>query len=442
MSHSSAVAKTGASRPASGLRAAGLLVCLGYLGVLGARAGQGGLLSVADVLPLGVWFGSALLLVGILRVARFAGSGALLGGLLLLSGIGVLVRARMSGAVEGVGDMSLWIQPMGFAWLWLGWAASRRGRIASWRSLWPFAALLCPLVLGGLLVVGSRFRGALYGPGGMTPTELLKVLVPFALAGAFAHAEGEWRGRPLWRPPWGPLLALSLAWALLCALLVLQRDLGMVLLLSLTLLGILVRATGSLSWAGAAALAGGAGLWAASRLFAHGARRMEAWLDPFSDPTGAGWQVLQGLSGLYAGGLAGTGFGRGRPDRLPIAGSDFVYAVYGEETGYLGCLLLLLLYGVLFSAARRIVHAQKGAFAGLLAAGISAAFLAQVTVNIAGVVTLLPITGIPLPWISQGGSSYWVTSLQLGLLLGMSEPGGTKVTGRKAASRSSGGRSR
>jgi cell division protein FtsW len=163
-----------------------------------------------------------------------------------------------------------------------------------------------------------------------------------------------------------------------------------------------------------------------TRYMDHGARRLQAWMDPFADPTGSGWQVLQGLTGLYAGGLTGTGLGGGRPDRLPIAGSDFVYAVYGEELGYIGCVLLLGLFAQLILRSAAVANIQTDRFSGLLASGLAAVLAVQVVVNIAGVVTLLPITGITLPYISQGGSSIWVTSILFGLLLGMAEPGEEK----------------
>jgi len=153
----------------------------------------------------------------------------------------------------------------------------------------------------------------------------------------------------------------------------------------------------------------------------HGARRLEAWLDPFADPTGSGWQVLQGLSGLYAGGLAGTGIGEGEPDRLPIAASDFVYAVYGEELGFIGCVLLILLLAGLIKQCAMSSSRNPNAFSSLVAIGLTAQLAIQFFVNIAGVVTLLPVTGITLPYISQGGSSFWVASIQFGLLMGIGD---------------------
>lgn len=397
-----------------------LLVTAAQLLVLGARHQEGRPLHLMDLVPFLFWLLSSLILVTALRAARYRGSVALLAGALLLSGIGVVVRARMSGTAENVRDMHLLIQPLGFALLFLAWMVVRKDRHGLLRPFWALSALAILAMAGLMLVIGSRFRGGVYAPGGMTPTEILKLFLPVALAGFFTWRDA-WEDRPVWNPPFTDTLLLGIFWMLLCALLVLHRDLGLVLLLSLTALAVLIVATRRASWGILAVAALGGGAFLVLRFFTHGARRFEAWLNPFADPTGSGWQVLQGLSGLYAGGLLGTGFGSGRPDRLPIASSDFVYAVYAEEVGYLGSLLLLLLFALLFRAGMNITRQQDEEFARLLAAGLTASLALQTLVNIAGVVQVLPVTGITLPYISQGGSSYWVTSVQIGLLLGLSD---------------------
>jgi cell division protein FtsW (lipid II flippase) len=356
-----------------------------------------------------------------MKIGGYAGPVALPGAILTLSAVGVLVRSRMAGSVEGFGGWSLWIQPLGFVWMWFAWVWSRRERLETWRHVWGMAYLMSLMVITALLVMGSRFRGAMYGPGGMTPSELLKIFIPVALAGFFATDLKIWDGRGLWNPPVGRVLFLGVAWAGLCGLLVLQRDLGMVVLLSLMLMVLLVQVTRSWSWAVISSVLVGSGGWLVWTYVSHGARRLEAWLDLFADPTGSGWQVLQGLSGLYAGGLAGTGFGEGEPDRLPIASSDFVYAVYGEELGFLGCVLLLVLVAALIRQGARSAARNPKPFSSLLAVALTAQLAIQFFVNIAGVVTLLPVTGITLPYISQGGSSFWVASIQFGLLMGIGD---------------------
>lgn len=409
------------------------LVATGQLMVLGARAREGRELVAGDLFPWMLWALASVAVVVVLRLARFQGSRGLLAGTLLLSGIGVIVRSRVSGATPGVADMSLWIQPAGFALLLGAWWISRGGA-GCLRPFWAASLLAAFALAGAMLAVGARFRGGVYAAGGTTPTELFKLFIPLFAAGFFARGDESWQNRPVWRPPVGDAVLLAILWAAFCVLLALKRDLGLVLLLSLTLLVVLVCATRRVSWLVAALGGMVAAAFLVIRHFAHGARRFEAWLNPFADPTGSGWQVLQGLSGLYAGGIMGTGLGSGRPDRVPIASSDFVYAVYGEELGFLGSLLLLALFAHLLRAGARVTRAQNDTFSHLLAAGLTASLGAQILVNIGGVVNLLPVTGITLPLVSQGGSSLWVVCAQLGMLLGLSEtrPAGK---GRRGAKR-------
>lgn len=410
------------STPA-GLPLGGILLAVttGFLLVLGARSNQGQTPRLADLLPFLGWALSSVLLVAALRIGSFRGSRGLVGLALLLAGLGVLVRSRIEGAAEQEMSLGLLAQPLGMVWLWLAWAVTRKGRTGILKPFAGMSYLLSLAIVAAVMLLGNRFRGAMYGPGGMTPTELLKLFVPLALTGFFASDESKWKGRTCLNPPVGGAGVLVVGTALLAGLLVLQRDLGLVVLLGGVLVVMLVTATRSWSWGVLAAGVAGAGGWAVIRVLPHGARRIEAWLNPFADSTGSGWQVLQGLSGLYAGGLVGTGLGGGRPDRVPIAGSDFVYAVIGEELGYLGCLLVLALFGLILRECRRISSSQRDVFSFLLGTGLTAALAVQILVNIAGVVGLLPVTGITLPYISQGGSSYWVTSVQFGLLLGLSD---------------------
>jgi len=410
-----------------------LMMLAAALLVFGARVRGGQVVTLWDLVPWVLWFLSSSALTLGLVVGKYEGPRAFPSILILLSGVGVMVRARMAGSLEEVSGLREWIPALGMLWTLLIWFFFRRGRVEMLRPMWMPSFLLALLIPAGLLLIGTRFRGAVYAPGGLTPTEGLKLLIPVALAGFFAAPSFRWKDRSLFRFRFGPTLGLAIGWALLCAMLVLQRDLGMVVLLAFSLLAMLVSVTRSWSWAFPAVAAAAGGGILVLRYFEHGARRLTAWTDPFADPTGSGWQVLQGLSGLYAGGLTGTGPGGGRPDRIPIGSSDFVYAVYGEEAGFVGCVLLLILFGLLSAQGARIAARQHTDFSFLLAVGITAGVMGQVIVNIGGVVTLLPVTGIPLPYISQGGTSAWVTGILMGLLLALSEPGAPpkKSSGKK-----------
>jgi len=156
-------------------------------------------------------------------------------------------------------------------------------------------------------------------------------------------------------------------------------------------------------------------------LFSHGQRRIQAWQAPFDDPTGAGWQILQGLSGMYSGGLWGEGFGRGNPEYIPIAESDFIYSVIGEELGFLGCAAVVVFYLILFGRGLRVADRIGSGFGMLLCGGLTTILATQTFLNIGGVTKFIPLTGITLPFISQGGSSLLVAFISLGLILAVSD---------------------
>ena len=141
------------------------------------------------------------------------------------------------------------------------------------------------------------------------------------------------------------------------------------------------------------------------------------------DPVGKGWQVLQSLSAMYTGGMWGCGLGAGAPSAVPIVSSDFIYAALGEETGWAGCALLLLAYGIFCVRSWRAAANAATPFAITLGAGLAACVAAQTLINVAGVTKALPLTGITLPFISHGGSSLVTSFCIAGLLAAISDNG-------------------
>ncbi len=149
--------------------------------------------------------------------------------------------------------------------------------------------------------------------------------------------------------------------------------------------------------------------------------RVLAWLDPWADPLGGSYQVIQGLIAYASGGLFGRGPGIGAPGLVPIAVSDYIFAAVGEEWGLTGGLALIGLHALLVQRGLRIAGRSADPFRALLAAGIAAAFGLQTLMILGGVLRLLPITGITLPFISYGGSSLITSLLGLALLLILSD---------------------
>lgn len=155
-------------------------------------------------------------------------------------------------------------------------------------------------------------------------------------------------------------------------------------------------------------------------------RRIISWRDPSADPLVGGYQILTSLKALYEGGFSGKGIGAGdiKLGQLPQAHSDFVFTVVGEETGLVGVTVVILLFLFFFLKGLSIAKKQDTSFKMFIASGFSCAIFFQAMLNMAVVSGLLPPTGIPLPFFSQGGSSILVTMIMVGFLLNLSRSGG------------------
>lgn len=401
-----------------------LLVTLGFLMVLGAGLTAGHQIDPLDLLPLLTYAASLAAIHLTLVLSRFRGDQMLPVAAAFLSGIGLLAQYRM-GAFDGADPWASvrFIFPGGVLVMLVVCIAGMRGRyrrLTAWPWIWAGLSLV---LLAGVLITGQRFRGGIYALGLITPTELLKVTVILFLAGLIdrdAKVLGNW-GHLFPVPPFKGLLPLMGFWAVLAGLLFVQRDLGMFIILSVALLIMLVAGTARLGYLVYGVLAATGLGYLMLILFSHGQRRIQAWQAPFDDPTGAGWQILQGLSGMYSGGLWGEGFGRGNPEYIPIAESDFIYSVIGEELGFIGCAAVVVFYLILFGRGLRVADQIGSGFGMLLCGGLTTVLATQTFLNIGGVTKFIPLTGITLPFISQGGSSLLVAFISLGLILAISD---------------------
>jgi cell division protein FtsW (lipid II flippase) len=179
----------------------------------------------------------------------------------------------------------------------------------------------------------------------------------------------------------------------------------MAALLFLIFIAILYVATRRLDLViGASAVFAGA-VAAAVRLFPYVAARFEVWRHPFADPLGRGYQALQGMFSLAAGGLFGTGYGLGHPTYIPSVATDYIYASWSEEFGALGALAVLAAYLLVVRRALLVAQRAPDLYAKLLATGLAATLGFQVCIIVSGVLGLFPLTGITLPFFSYGGSS-------------------------------------
>jgi cell division protein FtsW len=249
------------------------------------------------------------------------------------------------------------------------------------------------------------------------PSEISKLALALFLARFLERRAGEDGNF------WWTFVPSILVTGLLALLVVAEPDLGTALMLAVVCVVVLFTAGARLkhmALAAAPALAGLAGLllFVPWRL-----KRILVFLDPWADPQGAGYQVVQSLLAVGSGGVHGLGFTEGRQKMffLPFAHSDFIFAVVGEELGLFGALAVIALFGLFLWRGMRAAMRAPDRFGMLLGIGIVTGIVAQALFNMSVVLSLLPTKGIPLPFISYGGSSLVPTLFAVGVLLNISQ---------------------
>jgi cell division protein FtsW len=209
-------------------------------------------------------------------------------------------------------------------------------------------------------------------------------------------------------------------WSFSTLLLVTQRDLGMSTLFFAVFVIMLYLASGRWEYVAAGALLLALGALIGFFLFDVVRLRVEAWWNPWLDPTGRSFQIVQSLIALAAGGLFGSGPGLGAPGLIPVVHSDFIFASLAEEWGLVGALAAVGLMAVLVLRGLRIAADAAGTFGQLLASGLATVLGVQAFLILGGVIKLTPLTGLTLPFMSYGGSSLVANFILVGLLLRLS----------------------
>jgi cell division protein FtsW len=264
------------------------------------------------------------------------------------------------------------------------------------------------------------------------PSEISKLALAIFLAYFLERRAGE--ERDFWRT----FIPCGVATALLAVLVVAEPDLGTSLMLAVTFFVVTYAAGARLSHLAMAAapafvIAAGLLIFVPWRL-----ARLVTFLDPWADPQKSGFQVVQSLIAVGSGGTNGLGFAQGKQKMLflPFAHSDFIFAVIGEELGLLGTLTVLLIFGLFLWRGIRTSLLAPDRFGKLLALGIVTGIVAQALFNISVVLSLVPTKGIPLPFISYGGSSLVPTLAAVGILLNISQQATGSLSGGLLQSRS------
>jgi cell division protein FtsW (lipid II flippase) len=371
---------------------------------------------------VGAGFVVASLLLGLRRRPRDA---QLLGYVSLLCGLGVVLLWRIDPLLAS----------RQVIWMLLGLAAmlatyllvddvTDLARYKYTAGAVAVALLLATMVLGHESH-GARLWLGLPGLFMFQPAEVAKVLMCLFLAGYVAEKGPLIRAqvasrRGLALPGLkyvGPLIVMVI---FSLAIFVLQRDLGAAALFFGLFAAVTYLATGRKTYVFLSLVLFVVGMVAATHAFGHVHARMVAWLNPWADAQGGGYQVLQSLFSLAAGGASGVGLGNGFPELLPAAGTDMIFSVAGEELGLAGTFALLLLFVLVITRSFALASHSRHPYGALLAACLATVFGLQTLVIVGGCLRLLPLTGITLPFVSYGGTSVVVNFIALGLLLAVS----------------------
>ena len=277
-------------------------------------------------------------------------------------------------------------------------------------------------ILGLLMLVGVALFGEIshgarrwlhIGVARIQPSELMKIAVPMMLAWYFSKREESLR--------WLDYAVASLLLVVPVGLIMKQPDLGTALIV--TVAGFYVLFLAGLSWKILVGSAVSVAVMAPifwSMLHDYQRRRIEILFDPYQDPLGAGYHTIQASIALGSGGAVGKGWMEGTQsqlDFLPERTTDFIFAVFGEEFGFLGNVLLLILFILLIGRGLVIASQAQNTFTRLLAGSITLTFFTYVFVNIGMVSGILPVVGVPLPFISYGGTSLVTILLGFGILM-------------------------
>ena len=349
-----------------------------------------------------------------------------------LSGIGITFLTRL--APDAAVSQVVWLYLSVGAMVAVLAVIRSLDRLASYKYTLGIAGIV--LLVLPMLVGTERYGSKLWvfiGGFGFQPGEFAKIalvlFLAFYLAANREALSVSMRGvGPFKLPQPRMLLPIVVMWGISLLVVVFETDLGSALLFFTFFVIMLYVATGRASYVVVSVLLLAVAGIACYQLFGHVRTRVDMWIDPWSDTSGGGYQIVQSLYSLADGGLTGTGIGKGMATLIPVVSSDFIFSAIAEETGLLGgagLLMLYLLLGVRGFATAARAKTDTSAFA---AVGLTSAIVFQAFLIVGGVTKLLPLTGVTLPFVSQGGTSLLACFIIVGLLLRAGDEG----TGRES----------
>ena len=357
--------------------------------------------------------------------------------MLVIVGLGAILSASSVVAIRETGDHLYYFKRQ-VMWVAIGVGALLVTMRIPYRWYGRYAVALYALAIAGLvltLIIGIERGGARrwleLGPITLQAAEFAKFATVTVLAAVLTRKQ-RWLAH-LPHFVWPVSVILGIVGVLLLA----QPDFGTFILIVAAAFAVMIASAAPLRYV--------IGLWAlgvtmASALaFALPYRRarLVSFLDPMADPLGAGHQAVQSMVALGTGGWLGVGLGasRARWSFLPNAHTDFIFSIVAEETGLAGSLVIVLLFAILVVVGVRVALAAPDTFGRLLAMGIVAWISFQALINIGGVTAILPITGVPLPFVSSGGSAMIISLAAVGVLINIARSSGEGNTARSDSAR-------
>jgi len=341
-----------------------------------------------------------------------------------MSGLGLIFIYRIEPALAlkqfiwmTVSILSMWITVI---------VIKKYNFLEKYTYLWALTGIFMLIIT---IMFGTEVNGAKlwinFGSVNFQPVEIVKFMLVMFLANYLSHHQKLLVARSnvpgWWRINIRYFIPLIIIWTLSLLILIFQRDLGMALLLFGIFITMFYTATGRGDYCLFGIIMFLAGAYACYYKFTHFQIRVSSWLNPWIDMENRGYQITQGLMALGSGGMWGKGLGLGDPTWIPAVETDFIFSAIGEELGLLGSTAVIICYIILIGRCIRMAMFSKNMFNKILIAGITAVFTVQTWVIVGGVIKLIPMTGITLPFISYGGSSLLSNFIALGILFGLGE---------------------